>query len=105
MLVELPKNFIIRNIILDENELYKNGKIEIDDCIVEEIQSLWRLGIHTLGCCCGHNKNIGFIQVERTDLQKMLDLGYKWYHNYLEEFGGKERFDAFIPKSKCNCNN
>ena len=101
MLVEVPKNFLIKNIILDEN-FYKNGCLEIDDCIVEEIQKLWKLGIHTLGCCCGHGKT-GFIQVERTDFQKMLDLGYEWYHDYPEEYGGRDRFDAFIPKSKCKC--
>lgn len=102
MLIEVPKNFLIRNMIISE-DFYKNGAIEIDDCLVDEIKDLWSKGIHTLGCCCGHSENVGFIQVERTDFQKMLDLGYKWYHDYPEDYGGKYRFDAFIPKSKCKC--
>lgn len=102
MLVKVPKDFLIKNIITDEN-IFKTGEIEIDDCLVEEVKRLWWLGIHTQGCCCGHNKMCGFIQVERTDLQKMLDYGYEWYHGYSENLGGKDRYDAFIPKSKCNC--
>lgn len=98
----LPKDFIIRNII-DDGQIYKNGKIIVDKCLAEEIKQLWSLGIHTMGCCCGHNKEEGFIQVERTDFQKMLDLGYQWYHDYPDELGGKYRHDAFIPKSKCYC--
>ena len=100
--LEIPKNFILKNIITD-NEIYKNGTLEIDKCLSDEIQHLWSLGIHTLGCCCGHNKMKGFIQVERTDFKKMMDLGYEWYHDYSEELGGKSRYDAFIPKNKCIC--
>jgi hypothetical protein len=49
----------------------------IDKCIVEEVQSLWALGISTVGCCCGHNKPIGYIQVIKSDEEKMIELGYK----------------------------
>jgi hypothetical protein len=28
----------------------------IDACIVGTIKSLWRWGINTHGCCCGHNR-------------------------------------------------
>lgn len=101
-IVQIPKDFLIRNLISGDN-FYKNGTLEIDKCLSEEIQYLWSQGIHTLGCCCGHNKKIGFIQVERTDFQKMLDMGYEWYHDYPKELGGKDRYDAFIPKSKCIC--
>jgi hypothetical protein len=102
MNIKPPKNFLIKNIITDD-DFFKNGEINIDDCIVDEIKQLWSKGIRTNGCCCGHNNSIGFIQVERTSLKDMLDLGYKWYHDYPEELGGKTRYDAFIPKSICNC--
>lgn len=103
ILVDVPNNFLINNII-DNGNIYKSGKLEIDECLVDEIKRLWWLGIHTQGCCCGHNQAHGFIQVERTDLQRMIDFGYEWYHDYPEELGGKNRYDAFIPKSKCICN-
>lgn len=101
-LIEVPKNFLIENVITDGN-IYKNGVVEIDKCLVDEIKKLWWLGIHTQGCCCGHGEMTGFIQVERTDLQKMLDYGYEWYHDYPDELGGINRYDAFIPKSECHC--
>ena len=33
MLVKPPKNFLLKNIITDEN-IYKNYEIEIDNCLV-----------------------------------------------------------------------
>ena len=101
-LVKVPSNFLIKNVIIDD-DIYKEGFIEIDRCLVDEIKKLWWIGIHTTGCCCGHNEYVGFIQVERTDLQKMLDFGYEWYHDYSNDLGGNNRYDAFIPKSKCHC--
>lgn len=101
-LIEVPKDFLIKNIITD-GDIYKNGFVEIDKCLVDEIKKLWWLGIHTQGCCCGHNKMTGFIQVERTDYQRMLNFGYEWYHGYSDDLGGNSRYDAFIPKSKCHC--
>jgi len=49
----------------------------IDKCIAEEVQSLWDLGITTVGCCCGHNKPIGYIQVIQEDINQMIELGYE----------------------------
>lgn len=96
MLIKPPKDFLLKNIIVDE-DIYKNWDIEIDDCLVEEIKDLWNKGIHTSGCCCGHKgKFPAWISVEHTDIPKMLDLGYKMFIN---EFGTVE----FIPKSKCKC--
>lgn len=98
MLVKVPDKCLLKNIIIDEQHLYKIGQIEIDDCLVDEILHLWDIGIHTRGCCCGHQKQSGYIEVERTDIPKMLELGYKVYK-------GKEynQFDTFIPKSECHC--
>lgn len=95
MLVKPPKDFLLKNIIIDEN-IYKNYEIEIDNCLVEEIKDLWSKGVHTTGCCCGHKDNRlkPYIGVQNTDIQKMLDLGYKMFIN---EFGSVE----FTPKTKC----
>lgn len=105
MKIQPPRDFLLKNVIIDDlmEDNYKNYPIEIDDCLAEEIQELWGKGIHTRGCCCGHSKNTGFIQVERTDLGKMMELGYEWYRDYPEELGGKNRRDAFIPKTTCHC--
>lgn len=96
MLVEVPDNFLLKNVIIDKEHLYKNGFIQIDNCLADEIDSLWSMGIHTRGCCCGHKKQFGYIEVERTDIPKMLELGY-------EVCKELEQFDTFYPKSKCYC--
>lgn len=48
----------------------------VDACIENEIKWLWELGVHTTGCCCGHNKIDGFIGVIDSDIDFMLELGY-----------------------------
>lgn len=98
MLVAVPKNFLLKNIILDKEHLYKEGLMKVDECLVEEIKDLWRMGIHTRGCCCGHHKQSGYIEVERTDIPKMLELGYEIFTEKDEN-----QFDTFKPKSKCHC--
>ena len=91
-----PHNMIKCN----NSDEYKNV-IEVDTCLVDEIELLWKQGIHTCGCCCGHGK-IGFIQVIDEDIKNMRQLGYE-QHLYSDEFGGVNRKDAFVPKSKCMC--
>ena len=76
-------------------EEYKK-EIWIDACLADEIQSLWDVGIHTTGCCCGHGIDDGFIQVIDDDMEKMMELGYEHYI-YQDD---KNRKDAFIPKTK-----
>ena len=48
----------------------------IDKCIVDEIQYLWKMGIRTTGCCCGHNIQEGYIGVIKDDIKIMDGLGY-----------------------------
>ena len=48
----------------------------IDKCLSEEIQYLWKLGIRTTGCCCGHNIKEGYIGVIKEDRKIMEGLGY-----------------------------
>lgn len=69
-----------------------NGWICIDTCLVQEIVELWYLGIKTIECCCGHNKNKGYIMTLKSDYKKMIDLGYK------EDIGyNNDEFSCFIP--------
>lgn len=63
-----PKNFIKYN---TTNEYKKI--IQIDFCLKQEIQYLWEQGIRTTGCCCGHGRNLGFIQVLDEDIDAMYD--------------------------------
>lgn len=68
-----------------------DGWVCIDTCLVQEIAELWHLGVETIESCCGHNKNSGYIAVQKKFIQQMLDLGYRHEGNG-EEF--------FIPKLK-----
>lgn len=89
-----PKNFIKYN-CTDE---YKNS-VSVDKCIAREIEALWKQGVKTTGCCCGHGRGLGFIQVRDDEsVEKMRQLGYQHYI-YEEEFGGADRLDAFVPKT------
>ena len=49
----------------------------LDLCVAEEVMMLWRKGITTTGCCCGHGKQHGFIGVIDNDIPKMKALGYQ----------------------------
>ena len=50
--------------------------VPVDKCLVDEITDLWSKGINTVGCCCGHGKNCGYIRVSKEDVIKMKGLGY-----------------------------
>lgn len=67
----------------------------VDACLAAEIQALWVLGIHTTGCCCGHNKARPFIGVAFEDIPAMKALGYVVQPNPCRP--GDE--DSFWPKS------
>lgn len=68
---------------------------DIDRCLVDEIQDLWRRGVVTTGSCCGHGINLGMINVAETSVDLMLGLGYKLMD--VPESCWKY---SFIPKSK-----
>ena len=58
-----------------------SNTICIDKCIAEEIRYLWSLKVRTTGCCCGHNKQGGYIGVIDKDIEIMKKLGYKVHFN------------------------
>ena len=68
----------------------------VDKCLLDEIKSLIDFGVVTLGCCCGHGKMSGYIQVncDYQSISKMYELGYKRLWN---QFGSI----AFLPKTQC----
>jgi len=72
-----------------------SNTICIDKCIAEEIKYLWSLGIRTTGCCCGHNKQEGYIGVIDEDIEIMKKGSYKVHFN--KDDLSDER--NFIPKS------
>lgn len=78
---------------------FTEGKfICIDTCLEDEIKMLWKLGIKTNGCCCGHNYLLPYIGVYDKDVDRMIELGYIIHVNP----NGKDnllRKDSFYPKS------
>ncbi len=53
------------------------GRIqEIDNCILAELQYLWKYHIITFASCCGHNKVNGSIIVDESEINKMKLMGY-----------------------------
>lgn len=65
----------------------------IDPCIVNEIRDLWNKGIITYGSCCGHNLFESFVNVDESNIQQMLSLGY------IQNHPDKNRKDTFHLKS------
>lgn len=58
-------------------ETIEELNICVDKCLVKEIKELNEMGIKTIGCCCGHRRLQGFIQVQRNYVSKMKELGYE----------------------------
>ena len=51
----------------------------IDKCIVDEIKLLWKNGIVTYGCCCGHNdaRFNPYVIIKKDHVQKAVNLGFE----------------------------
>lgn len=69
--------------------------IAVDTCIVEQVIELWKAGIRTYGCCCGHNNIDGFINVDPDDFSRALALGFERY----EFLNDPERRDTVKPRT------
>lgn len=69
--------------------------IDIDACLASEITALWREGVVTTGCCCGHGKMKPFIGVAFADIPRMKAWGYVVQPNPCRP--GDE--DSFWPKT------
>ena len=66
----------------------------VDVCLALEITGLWKEGIETTGCCCGHGP--GYIGVTDEHIEKMKSLGYEVRLNP----GDATREDSFQPKTR-----
>lgn len=77
------------------NKLRKD--VAVDSCLATEIQALWRLGIITTSCCCGHNdsKLSPYIAVLGRNVKEMEECGYS--HCFNPIIPGADYF--FYPKS------
>lgn len=92
------KNYIdCSKIKFGSYDCYKETKLgfSVDKCLIEEIDSLNDIGINTIGCCCGHAKSRGYIQVTPSHCDKMIELGYEQLS--LDEYGNGEW--CFKPKT------
>lgn len=72
----------------------------VDTCLAAELRRLWRRGIRTTGCCCGHNLQFGYIGVDERDIPRMAALGYQPSFNRC----GPGRSDSFFPRTR-GCGN
>lgn len=79
----------------EDNSEKKGMLIAIDKCLLPKILQLWKMGIKTTGCYCGHGKAEPFIGVDFDDIQKMKDLGYKVQYNNCRP----DDEDSFVPKT------
>lgn len=68
----------------------------VDRCLVDEIKGLHAQGVRTLGCCCGHSEQRGYVQVAPEDVGRMLSLGYAQQEEYADGLGKW----CFEPKSQ-----
>lgn len=68
---------------------------DADMCLTAEINSLNSEGITTIGCCCGHGRKRGYIQVVPGECDKMLKLGYEPRPVKSEHYATS----CFIPKT------
>ena len=66
--------------------------VGIDNCLLKEIKMLWKVGIETIECCCGHNKASAYIIVNDRHMGKMDDLGYEFHIN-------NQGTPIYIPKT------
>lgn len=65
----------------------------IDVCLALEVSRLWRAGIRTTGCCCGHGKTRPFIGVVDADIPRMKAMGYQVQRNPCRP----DAQDSFVP--------
>ena len=78
-LLYAKKELVCKFTVFGNYDCYVSTKygFDVDACVVAEINGLNTLGITTIGCCCGHARAQGFIQVTPSHCEKMTELGYE----------------------------
>ncbi len=76
---QILKEIWCKNIEFGSYDCYESTEygFDVDSCLVGEINRLNADGIKTIGCCCGHGKQQGYIQVAPDFVDKMFELGYE----------------------------
>lgn len=92
VMVKVPSSIEIR---YNRPEYDLRKVVMLDRCIVDEVTGLWEEGIHTTGCCCGHNKIKGYIGVIPEDIDRMKAMGYRVHFNHCRP----NDEDSFQPKT------
>lgn len=69
--------------------------VEVDGCLVGEINRLNNEGVKTIGCCCGHGRRQGYIQVAPDSVAEMLKREYQQIE--VDNYGNGEW--CFKPKT------
>ena len=68
----------------------------VDVCLALEVSQLWRLGIRTTGCCCGHGEHPAYIGVADEHIETMKRLGYAVQPNPCRP-GAEDSFHPLTP--------
>ncbi|MHA1973009.1 MAG: hypothetical protein ACTSW1_08450 [Candidatus Hodarchaeales archaeon] len=75
----------------------RRSSVSIDSCIVDAIEGLWREGVRTQGCCCGHGPIPATVCVEDEDIPKMKAMGAKVFQE-LSRYGWTETNEDGSPR-------
>lgn len=56
-------------IILDPRAIFPAATktVCVDACIADNILALWRAGVWTRGCCCGHGKGFPEVYIDKAE--------------------------------------
>lgn len=73
--------------------------ISVDACLALEISNLWKLGIQTLECCCGHGRRAPYIAVIPEHAWLMRDLEYAYEGHMTNDDPPVLRTEIFVAKS------
>lgn len=78
-LLELMARVHCRKVGYGSYECYEQTMhgFDVDGCLVGEINRLNNNGIKTIGCCCGHGRRQGYIQVAPDSVAEMLKREYQ----------------------------
>lgn len=102
LFIEIRAKYHCRKISFGSYKCYKKALTigtNCDKCLVEEINFLNKKGVTTIGCCCGHGKAQGYIQVYPKYCDLIESFGYKKRpHDKYKQ--GEQGVWCYIPKTK-----
>lgn len=65
--------------VFDPNDFFpfkdKTKTVCLDDCIADQIASIWSAGIWTRACCCGHNREApSLVLHDKSDAPRVIEI-------------------------------